>query len=711
MRAHQQAIVEIGRRIIIFSIFAIGLTACGGGGTPGSGFISGDPGIANEFCNSPWLQPGPNCGTDSNGVLVPRVLPVCEGDQPGIIDACGQTITAVDLHDPVMMTMVGLTADTRYVIKITDPASTEITPAGGFIATSDVDGEINKAVIVQNMDPAATLGDYTVHVATEAAPGTDVQTLTYTVEDRPRVQCASDAIGTPQASFLTTDNVFAYVDQAGGTIADGDYKLYVISDAQKPLADGGLISGTAQTITVATGTGSLDLGTFAVGGYDVVVDMNGNGIFNQGTDLISRHNRLLPCFAVQGNAGGVLVEQIASDKNGNKREIFDANANVATKSEIRDVQAYVTPKEGSGTNQPYDVDTYVVAHQAAWVGGEALADLSGGLESSPVQDFTNNEAPWLAWSYTGLAAGCYDMVVDTNQNGTFDAGIDYVDNEDHLGSNVCGFRVSDSACSSNVVINASAGSTALVDGDSTTYTAITVSGTIAAPYDGEAYLTITSGTQSNTITITVTGGAYSLNVPLFAGDNHITVSGVNGTASCSRTITIRSVVDLALFRAQLTWDGDTDMDLHVVRPGATYYNPSGSGTDSSGDCYYGNCNVGLAGTGTNSISWGDGSLGEEDDPKLDVDCIACGNGIENIWINQTTENDGAYKVYVDAFSGSETNVTVTIYILGTAVGQVNCGSMSAGTATDSCYVGYISWVGGTAGIGSFTPVGTKASDF
>ncbi|WP_455217825.1 hypothetical protein, partial [Kaarinaea lacus] len=618
MHVDKQAVVQFGPKLLFSVIILLILSACNGSNAPGSAFITGNSATVNEFCNSPWLQPGPNCGVDGQ---TPRVLPVCAGDQPGIIDACGQTISALDLHDPVMMTVVGLAPDTRHVITITAPTTGDITPAGGFVATSDVDGEINKAVIVQNMDAAAELGDYTVTVATEAAPATPVETLTYTLENRARVQCASDAGGTAQASFTTADNVFAYVDQGGGAIADGNYNLYVISDVQKPLANGGLISGTPVAIPVAGGTGALDLGTFAVGGYDLVVDINANGIFNQGTDLISRHNRLLPCFVVQGTAGGVLVQQIASDKNGNKREYFDANANVATKAEIRDVQAYLTPTQRSATDQPYDVDTYIVAHQGTWTDGDPLVDVTGGTESSPVQDYTNNEAPWLAWSYTGLAVapGCYDIVIDTDQDGVFDAGTDYVDNVNHLGVNTCGFWVSDPACTA-VTLSADAGGTALADGDSTTYTAITVSGTIAGPYDTEAYITVTSGTQSNTIAITVTAGSYSATIPLFAGDNHITVSGVNGAASCSETITIRSVVDLALFRAQLTWDGSTDMDLHLVRvSGGSGYSNGGGGAD---DCNYSNCNVGLAGTGTNSITWGDGSLGEEDDPKLDVDCIA-----------------------------------------------------------------------------------------
>jgi len=478
-----------------------------------------------------------------------------------------------------------------------------------------------------------------------------------------------------------------------------------MSDAEKALANGGLIGGTPTTVTVAGGTGTVPLGTFSAGTYDVLVDVNGNGVFNQGTDLISRHNRLLACFAVQ-SANAITVQQIASDKNGNKREIFDPNADIAA---IRDIQAFVTPTERSAIQQPGSVRTYLVNHQATWSDGDALVGVAAGagddFKVSPVQNDSNSEAPWVLAAYTSLAAlggtTCYDVVVDTNGNGSFDTGTDYVDNIDHLGAAACGVRVSTASCT-NVNITSHANNTSLTD------TAITLAGTIAGS-PTEAYVTITGGEQSTTIAISLVGNSFSLDVPLFAGDNYITVSGIYAdNSSCSQTITLTSLTDLALFRAQLTWDGSTDMDLHVVRAvsaSGTGYSNSGGGAD---DCNFSGCNVGLAGTGSNSISWGTG--GEEDDPKLDVDCIACGNGIENIWMNQITE-DGDYEVYVDAFSGSETDVTVTISILGTAVAQVNCGAMASGTVTDSCFVGTITWSGGTAGTGSFTPSGIKAIDF
>jgi uncharacterized protein YfaP (DUF2135 family) len=694
-----------------FSVIVLLVLVACGGGDAGSGFTTGANSDFTLSCSSPFAAPG--CTPTVNGTA--GLLPTCgTDDEVGIIDACGVAITTpIDLHDPVAMTVTGLTANTRHTIVIadTDTVPLEITPPGGLIAIADSTGSINKATIVQNMSPTAFLGDYTVTV-TEVGGGGTPQVLTFTVADLSRVQCVDSLGGAPKASFLAGENVFAKVDKNTGTLADGTYDVYVLSDTQKPLADGGLISGTPATVTVAGGTGSIDLGlasTYSVGGYDVVVDINGNAKFDQGTDLISRHNRLLPCFVVQGVSAGA-IQQIASDKNGNKREIFDPNANIPA---IRDIQAFVSPTERSAVTTPGSVDTYLVAHQAAWANGNPLVDVTTVAKRSPVQNDSNSEAPWVLAPYASLASlggtTCYDIVVDTNKNGTFEVGTDFVDNVNHLGSNACGVRISTASCT-NVSFSGVAGDgTALGDGDTTTDTAIRISGTIVDGASGTptaAYLTITAGEQSNTVSLTLgVGGAFSLDVPLFAGDNYITVSGVYpDNSSCSQTKTITSLTDLALFRAQLTWDGSTDMDLHLVRPGGAYAN-GGGGSD---DCNYLNCKVGLEGTGTNSISWGTG--GEEDDPKLDVDCISCGNGIENIWMNQITQ-DGEYKVYVDAYSGSETDVTVTISILGTAVGQVNCGSMQSGSATDSCFVGTITWVGGTSGIGSFTPSGATAADF
>lgn len=632
----------------------------------------------------------------SGGTGAPAIapLPTCDGSDTGVVDACGGTITAgLDIHDPVVINLTGLTPNSQHEIVITDPTSAEITPAGGYLATTDEVGALYRATVVQNMPDTASLGDYLISV-TEQGSATPAQTLSYTLVDRSRVRCV-DGANSPQASFLASENVFARVEAGGGTLADGDYDLYVVSDLELPFPDGGPIGGTPVTVTVTGGVGTVDLGAFAPGAYDVVVDVDADATFDQDIDLISRQNRLLACFAIQSASGGTVTpDQIAVDRNGNKRDLFDPDANIP---DIRDLFASVTPLQRSQQQQPAAVDLYVVAHQDVWSGSDPLNDVSAAAETSAVQADTNSQAPWLLWERPSLQAGCYDVVIDTNQNGVFNPGIDFVDNIDHLGAVSCGVRVSQPGCT-NVTINSHA------DGDIVTDTAITLAGNVVGG-PVQSFVTVTNGLQSNTISLTVAGGAYSLDLPLFNGTNQITVWVVYADgSSCAETIEINSQAERALFRAQLTWDGSTDMDLHLVRPGGAYSNGGGG----AGDCNYANCNVGLDGSQPNSIDWG--LAGEADDPKLDVDCIACGNGIENIWMNQISE-DGDYIVYVDAFTGSETNVTVTMFIRGVAVGQVNCGSMSSGGNTDSCRVGTVRWTGGSGGTGSFIADGTKADNF
>lgn len=622
----------------------------------------------------------------------------------GLVDAHGNIIDSVDIGDPITVQVPRLAPNTQYVIRITDANGVEYNPPDGILATTDERGTLYQSTIVQNLDSransAAVLappGRYRIRI--RRTSGSLAKSIEFRVRDLSRVYC-SDGSGSRRASFQPTEDVFVTVTRGGGTLADGNYDVHVVSDLAVALADGGGLPDPTTNVTVSGGQGIANLSTFAEGSWDVVVDVDDDGLFRSGTDLVSRHRRLHACFSVQGpNVAAPLIEQIGADRNGNHRQVFDPAADQA--EPVVDIHARVTTSVASAVQQTLGVAKYVVAHRDAWAGGEALVDVTGAVEVDPVQDFSLSEAPWLVWPREDLAPGCYDIVVDVNRNGVFDAGIDLVDNIDEVGATTCGVRVADPACTVNVQI------TNQETVFQTLNTAIPLTGTVSGGALGGS-IAIVSGVQSNTLTLPQ-GDTFDATVPLFNGVNYVTLAFYFASGqTCAQTLIVTQGIDFdALFRVQLVWDGDTDMDLHLVRPPGTGYSNGGGGAD---DCNWQNCKVGLEGTGSNSIDWG--VAGEDDDPKQDVDCIACGAGIENIWMSEISEN-GDYTVYVDAFSnglaGPE-EVTVKAFIGEALVGEVACERpLIAGDANDdSCRAGVIRWNGAS---GVFLPDGTVDGDF
>lgn len=70
------------------------------------------------------------------------------------------------------------------------------------------------------------------------------------------------------------------------------------------------------------------------------------------------------------------------------------------------------------------VTFYVTAHHAAWVDGDALADVSGGAEMLTLNP--GGVQTVLVWVPL-LVSGSYDVVLDANNNGVFDLGLDSTD--------------------------------------------------------------------------------------------------------------------------------------------------------------------------------------------------------------------------------------------------------------------------------------------
>ncbi len=174
--------------------------------------------------------------------------------------------------------------------------------------------------------------------------------------------------------------------------------------------------------------------------------------------------------------------------------------------------------------------------------------------------------------------------------------------------------------------------------------------------------------------------------PTLSGDYTITVTIVTAdgqTLSCTFLVHIGGPG----LRVELCWDrtGQTDIDLHVHRPGTTTpwfsTTPTGS-TVNADDCYYMNCK---AGAFSNLANWGyansplaqcsggpEGAqwttLGYCRNPRLDLDNISTVGRPENINIDVPV-NNATYRTMVHYYSGSgAVHPLVNIYCNGNLLG-------------------------------------------
>ncbi|MGD0484786.1 MAG: hypothetical protein ABSB58_09075 [Gemmatimonadales bacterium] len=162
---------------------------------------------------------------------------------------------------------------------------------------------------------------------------------------------------------------------------------------------------------------------------------------------------------------------------------------------------------------------------------------------------------------------------------------------------------------------------------------------------------VTDGTLRAWGVLTVSGGTFTGEIPLFCGAQGILyrLDNASGHSYWSVNVTLTGCTTAA-FRAQLTWDtgpSGSDIDLHLLRPGGSMF--------SSNDCYYGNCKVSIIPTG---LEWG--ATGTAGNPSLDVDNTS-GYGPENTTVVPGAET-GDYRVIIDNFNGVlSTHATVKLY--------------------------------------------------
>lgn len=138
--------------------------------------------------------------------------------------------------------------------------------------------------------------------------------------------------------------------------------------------------------------------------------------------------------------------------------------------------------------------------------------------------------------------------------------------------------------------------------------------------------------------------------PDLAGEYRLRVTATDDDGQAAECETLVRAISGDGLRVEMSWDtNNTDMDTHVLRPGARAW------FTSDDDCYYANC---VTRGGEGRLEWG--APGVDDNPRLDIDDTD-GFGPENINIRRPVP--GTYRVGVHAWRGSG-RVTVRIYCGG-----------------------------------------------
>jgi PKD repeat protein len=130
----------------------------------------------------------------------------------------------------------------------------------------------------------------------------------------------------------------------------------------------------------------------------------------------------------------------------------------------------------------------------------------------------------------------------------------------------------------------------------------------------------------------------------------------------SGTVTVYTGDRIADIRIKLTWNtDDTDVDLHLVKPGGELWGP--------GDCYWENIHPDWDGDGEYYDPY-DPNNNDENDPYLDIDDMG-GYGPEHITINKSLA--GTYSVvvhYWDDWGHGPSDATVTVTLYGGTTNEI-----------------------------------------
>lgn len=340
----------------------------------------------------------------------------------------GSLATQFDSYEQVSLSLDDLEAHTSYTIEVNDGSRALI---GRYQLMTDQYG---------HMDPSSVLYDPAPGTYTATVLGTDISFdivvaaptgLSFTPCDDQGAHANNVTVGDP-----------LYLSAAGGT-PDVAFHVYLAPN-RYDWSDGMYLFDYSESVDELTFDGDGNLAPTVIwnavantegAAYDVVIDMNMNGIYDSGDYLdgqIGVGFVAQELDATKALIEGHVVERLSSDVNYVYRDLFDVDENV---------YVYVNPvarMRNLGGNRY--VKWYIVPHQAVWNDGDALTPVTTPLGDT-VQYGCTNAGRRLVWP-APLTPGQYDVVVDVDGDEIYDKGQDFLDGYSGPGDWV-GFTVQD----------------------------------------------------------------------------------------------------------------------------------------------------------------------------------------------------------------------------------------------------------------------------
>lgn len=683
------------------------IASCGGGG------------------GSSTAADGWNTGSENNPTAI-------------LVDPAGSTITSVSPNQPVIGSATGLLQNGIYQVAVSDPNGAAVYDQNLLLVT-DSDGNLSDSVLaylgadtqgqamivgkggpVQMSYKDIVAGTYTLHFCQQSVETCDATTASTTatieMDDTASYVFSADSAGTGTNSFLNeTGDVYAVVANGPATTT---VDLYVVSNNFQIFSNGDPlptdVSGATESCTTdAAGAcaatliwenATVTLVDNKASMYDIIVDANQNGVWDEDTDFIDS----------QGYIAGLAIQEATPSADfgalslGGSNIITDIACTMAGSAYCMhtnifsgiDVYGYVNPSVQS--LDPHNIAwKFIILHSDSLADGDALTPIQSlGYNHTidPLQWGCTNENRILLWPASTHVAGCYDVVLDVNQNSIYDAGTDFIDGY----SGTCGFIIpgAEGAPALEFVQFTDGANTAVASGGTTSETFASM--TFTPTYTGtmkECEVRWAVGDSSSVAELNIdamlSGESFTTqNVSLFNGTNTVVVTCVdtdNLAGSVSATIeSTDTATENIHFQTTLNWQGPasdpgatsgSDMDLHLIMPGGIY--------EANTDCYYANCQ---------EASGGNTTVGA----FLNVDCISQCNGPENIWIPDSNPlTAGEYAVCVDPYSGEGTQLSVSIYnAAGALVETVSRGVLNS--TTGGWHVGSYNCTAGTSGTCSWS---------